>query len=149
MECKISSLRAQSTYSNYVLCIIHILLYLENYSSGRSPPQPGNNCAHPTAQAQPSPRPCRRGGVHYCRLYQISHLPVKYNLLVMYWHAFLIKLRINTERAGDTPLSWCNFFKIWRTCSIKTLKSIFRILQKAHQVPIFKRSGDHLKDDPP
>ena len=123
MECKISSLRAQTSYSNSVPCIIHILLYLENY----------NNCARGKTKILRCPPIRFRSGqdlcrhkLHYCRLYQISHLPVKYNLLVMYWHAFLIKLRMNTERAGDTPLSWCNFFKLWRTCS-KKLLSLYQL----------------------
>ncbi len=129
-------MRAQNSYSNYVLRIIHILLYSENYNNCASPswlgPAPTRSAltsqaetgrktqilrcppirpfsyaqgklfslrAGP-AQAQALPSHCGRGGVYYCRLYQISHLPVKYNFLVMHWHAFLIKLCRNAERAG-------------------------------------------------
>jgi len=64
------------------------------------------------AQAQALPSPCGRGGVYYCRLYQISHLPVKYNFLVMQLARLFEKTMQKCRKGRDTSLTWCNFFEL-------------------------------------
>ena len=128
MECKISSLRAQSSYSNSVPRIIHILLYLENYNYCASPswlgPAPTRSAL--TSQAETGGKTkilrCPTEQAQASLLSFIpNQLPSRQVQFLSYALARLFDKTMQKRRKGrDTSLTWCNFFNLWRTCSKKS-----------------------------